>query len=334
MLHPELRMISEQMDRDCGNTDIQRGRPKRTLLGSSEVEGFGLFMGEPVKEGEFLGEYVGEIVSSAEAERRGVIYNLQKLSYLFTSNKAQDVDATQYGNKLRFINHSRAARNCQGKLLFVNGVQRIALYSTRAIEAGEELFFDYGPEFHATFLSKEPKRKGVRKPPDPKTTRRMVTSGTAKTDETNEADRARLARRRKRDEIRVSHAVWLKREDSISDILPSGVRRVPPTVQDDARYGEALPSSSLNGTEVGEVTMIDPPNQAEDDSSEWEFMNALPNAASAVDDEGDSDYGGSRSRRRRRRRRRRQTGSGRRIPRTRPRDISGRFLRSGPAWGR
>lgn len=34
------------------------------------------------------------------------------------------------------------------------------MFSLRTIEAGEELFFDYGREYHTTFLSKEPKGKG------------------------------------------------------------------------------------------------------------------------------------------------------------------------------
>ena len=71
----------------CRNVGLQRGIPKRTLLGVSEVEGYGLFMGEAVKAEEFLGEYVGEVLSSGEAERRGAIYHLQKLSYLFDLNK-------------------------------------------------------------------------------------------------------------------------------------------------------------------------------------------------------------------------------------------------------
>lgn len=69
------------------------------------------------------------------------------------------MDATRVGNKFRFINHSSLAPNCSPKVLFVNGVHRIAIFSTRDIEVGEELFFDYGPQYHTSFLSKEPKIK-------------------------------------------------------------------------------------------------------------------------------------------------------------------------------
>ena len=79
----------------CTNVYVQKGVPRRTLLGhsillaSGNVSGWGLYMGEPVKAGEYLGEYVGEIVSKEEGERRGLIYNKRNLSYLFALNKSR-----------------------------------------------------------------------------------------------------------------------------------------------------------------------------------------------------------------------------------------------------
>ncbi len=224
---------------------------------------------------------------------------------------AQDVDATQYGNKLRFINHSKAARNCGGKLLFVNGVQRIALFSTRPIEAGEELFFDYGPEFHVAFLSKEPKRKGARKP-DPKTPSRMVASGTAEARETEEAVRARLGRRRKRESRRDVQVRDGSPDDSRSSrlrtrrenldrgsfiTLPYRVEADRSTIPANAQPETPLHSSVMNWSEAADESMVDRADQIYDNSSEREFMNSLANAASAEDDENDSDYVGPRRRR-------------------------------------
>jgi SET domain-containing protein len=104
----------------------------------------GLFIGEDAKKGDFLGEYLGEILSPAEVERRGALYDKRGTSYIFTLNKVQAIDATRMGNKLRFINHQHKKFNCRPKILMVNGAHRIGFWMTRDMVAGEELFFDYG----------------------------------------------------------------------------------------------------------------------------------------------------------------------------------------------
>ncbi|KAI9834599.1 MAG: Histone-lysine N-methyltransferase ezh1 [Phylliscum demangeonii] len=75
--------------------------------------------------------------------------------------KDQVVDATRAGNKFRFVNHSNTAVNCQPKVLLVNSIHRIAFFATQDVEIGQELFFDYGSEFHKRFLSKEPNARAI-----------------------------------------------------------------------------------------------------------------------------------------------------------------------------
>ncbi|EME48742.1 hypothetical protein DOTSEDRAFT_105349, partial [Dothistroma septosporum NZE10] len=128
----------------CRNANMQRGVSKHTILGDSGVHGLGLYACETIRQHEFVGEYKGEIIQKDEAERRGAVYEHQKLSYLFSLNNTQEIDSTYFGTKTRFINHAPGSKaNLYPRIIMVNAVHRIALYGQRQIAAGEELFFDY-----------------------------------------------------------------------------------------------------------------------------------------------------------------------------------------------
>ena len=156
----------------CNNANIQRGVAKHTLLGTSGVHGFGLYAGQRILEHDFVGEYKGEIITKSESDRRAAVYEHQKLSYLFSLNKTQEIDSTYFGNKVRFINHADSRKaNLYPRIMIVNLVHRIGLFGSRTVDVGEELFFDYGPEFPDDQLGgvkatkKGPAAKGAKSAP-------------------------------------------------------------------------------------------------------------------------------------------------------------------------
>lgn len=145
--HADLRGTRSGSAGVCDNVNMVRQLiQKKVGVAFSATHGWGAYALEPIKKGEFVYEYVGGIISDDEAERRGSIYDLLAVSYLFDVNTDQVVDAMRQGNKIKFANHRAASdnANCETKIMVVNGEHRIALVARDDIEVGAELFFDYG----------------------------------------------------------------------------------------------------------------------------------------------------------------------------------------------
>ncbi|KFQ31380.1 Histone-lysine N-methyltransferase EHMT1, partial [Mesitornis unicolor] len=134
--------------RTCRNRVVQNGLRTRLQLYRTQKMGWGVRTMQDIPLGTFVCEYVGELISDSEADVR------EEDSYLFDlDNKDGEVyciDARFYGNISRFINHL-----CEPNLIPVRVFMshqdlrfpRIAFFSTRHIEAGEEIGFDYGDRF-------------------------------------------------------------------------------------------------------------------------------------------------------------------------------------------
>lgn len=115
---------------------------KSTYIYKSAKKGLGCFAGENIKKNEFVIEYVGEIISNDEGNRRANFYDANGLSYIFEYTDKHCLDAFLVGNNSRFINHS-TNQNLYIKKLWMKRALRICFYAARNIKLGEELFFNY-----------------------------------------------------------------------------------------------------------------------------------------------------------------------------------------------
>jgi len=126
----------------CCNIKLTHGHGKRIVLCKSNIHGYGVVAGEPVKKNGYIAEYIGELISQEEADRRGKFYDQQNLSYLFNLNQDFVVDAARKGNKMKFVNHSNNP-NSFVRIIRVNGNHHVGLFAKQEIKRGEELTFDY-----------------------------------------------------------------------------------------------------------------------------------------------------------------------------------------------
>ncbi|KAK9917862.1 hypothetical protein WJX75_009030 [Coccomyxa subellipsoidea] len=126
----------------CNNMRLRFRQHKRVSMGKSAIAGWGSFLMDGAKRGELVGEYTGELVTQAEADRRGKAYDRDDNSYLFNLNEEWVIDARRRGNKLRFANHSTDP-NCAAKILMVDGDHRVGIFASKDIVPGTELFYDY-----------------------------------------------------------------------------------------------------------------------------------------------------------------------------------------------
>ncbi|KAM9431581.1 histone-lysine N-methyltransferase SUV39H1-like isoform 3-T5 [Salvelinus alpinus] len=165
---------------DCSNRLVQKGiQFDLCIFKTGNGRGWGVRALQHIKKNTFVMEYVGEIITSDEAEKRGHLYDRQGATYLFDLDYVEDVytvDAANHGNISHFVNHS-CNPNLQVYNVFIDNLDerlpRIALFSTRSIRAGEELTFDYKMQIdhHVGVSSEQQAHSVIVDPVDAESTR-------------------------------------------------------------------------------------------------------------------------------------------------------------------
>ncbi|XP_044257929.1 histone-lysine N-methyltransferase ash1 isoform X1 [Tribolium madens] len=128
----------------CQNQKIQRHEWAPGLEKfMTENKGWGVRTKLPIKAGEFILEYVGEVVSDQEfKERMATIYVNDTHHYCLHLDGGLVIDGHRMGGDGRFVNHS-CQPNCEMQKWSVNGQFRMALFALRDIDSSEELTYDY-----------------------------------------------------------------------------------------------------------------------------------------------------------------------------------------------
>ncbi|XP_031295954.2 histone-lysine N-methyltransferase NSD3 isoform X2 [Camelus dromedarius] len=127
--HPQVCPAGERCQNQCFT---KRLYPDAEII-KTERRGWGLRTKRSIKKGEFVNEYVGELIDEEECRLR------IKRAH---ENSDRIIDAGPKGNYSRFMNHS-CNPNCETQKWTVNGDVRVGLFALCDIPAGMELTFNY-----------------------------------------------------------------------------------------------------------------------------------------------------------------------------------------------
>jgi hypothetical protein len=113
---------------------------RRIQVRRSGVHGKGVFALQPIAKGERIIEYVGEVVTWIQAQKRHPHDPKDpNHTFFFHVDDKHVIDAAVGGNAARWINHA-CEPNCKAE----EEDGRIFIDAARDIAPGEELFYDYG----------------------------------------------------------------------------------------------------------------------------------------------------------------------------------------------
>lgn len=116
-----------------------------TIAWIDESIGYGVFTNRDIPAHTYIGEYTGVI-------RKRRFFTRWKNLYCFDYNIGSDrrtafvIDAQDFGNHTRFINHSFQP-NLEPVSVYCDGLVHVVLYASKPILAGTQLCYDYGEQY-------------------------------------------------------------------------------------------------------------------------------------------------------------------------------------------
>lgn len=150
LLKPKSAELGRKFKKEIGQGTL----PKISIRFINENVGYGAFLEENLKKGEFAGEYTGLVRENIR------IYFVALNKYLMeypvddSLGRSFVIDATN-GNDCRFYNHSTRP-NLQIQYAYLDGFYHAILLALCSIKKGEQLTYDYGPNY---WIIREPPEK-------------------------------------------------------------------------------------------------------------------------------------------------------------------------------
>lgn len=136
---------------NCPNRRSQTDPGQDLAVIATKSKGLGVVSSTDLRQGSFVGEYAGEVVSSLVADERLKSHSSTAKCYIIRYREhlsndtvmTTNIDATYKGNVTRFINHS-----CDPNLVMLpirsdSIVPRLCLFTCKHVSAGNELCFSY-----------------------------------------------------------------------------------------------------------------------------------------------------------------------------------------------
>ncbi|KAM6380138.1 histone-lysine N-methyltransferase, H3 lysine-36 specific isoform 2-T4 [Pluvialis apricaria] len=141
--HPMVCPAGER----CQNQCFSKRQYPEVQIFRTLARGWGLQAKTDIRKGEFVNEYVGELIDEEECRARIRYAQEHDITnfYMLTLDKDRIIDAGPKGNYARFMNHC-CQPNCETQKWCVNGDTRVGLFAIVNIKAGTELTFNYNLE--------------------------------------------------------------------------------------------------------------------------------------------------------------------------------------------
>ncbi|CCD23060.1 histone methyltransferase SET2 NDAI_0B00260 [Naumovozyma dairenensis CBS 421] len=140
---------------DCQNQRFQKKQYSNVSIFKTKLKGYGVRANENIENGQFIYEYIGEVIDEIQFRERMIDYDLKKFKhfYFMMLQNGQFIDATIKGSLARFCNHS-CSPNAYVNKWEVAGKLRMGIFAKRKILKGEEITFDYNVDRYGATAQK------------------------------------------------------------------------------------------------------------------------------------------------------------------------------------